>query len=58
MVERLATLICLNIEDANDGDTLAMDIGADFAFHAGITFFIGVGLLIGHNWDKGAFIGA
>lgn len=46
------------IESANDGDGLAMDIGADFSFQAGATFFVGGGLLIGYNWDKKGSIGA
>lgn len=46
------------IESVNNGDGLAMDIGADFAIRAGVTFFVGGGFLLGYNWDKSDYIAA
>jgi len=46
------------IESVNEGDALGMDAGADFAFTAGATFFVGGGFLLGYNWDKNGIISA
>lgn len=46
------------IESVDNGDALALDIGAGAAFHAGVTFFVGGGFLLGYNWDNSDYIGA
>ncbi|MCF6256123.1 MAG: hypothetical protein L3K25_07450 [Gammaproteobacteria bacterium] len=46
------------IKSVNEGDGLAMDAGAAYAFNAGATFFVGGGFLLGYNWDKNGIIGA
>jgi len=46
------------IQSVNEGDGLAMDAGAAYAFNAGATFFVGGGFLLGYNWDKNGIIGA
>ncbi|MCF6336698.1 MAG: hypothetical protein L3J84_01920 [Gammaproteobacteria bacterium] len=46
------------IKSVNEGDSLAMDAGAAYAYNAGATFFVGGGFLLGYNWDKNGVIGA
>jgi len=46
------------IKSVNEGDGLAMDAGAAYAFNAGAIFFVGGGFLLGYNWDKNGAIGA
>ncbi|HHI92171.1 MAG TPA: hypothetical protein ENK04_01470 [Gammaproteobacteria bacterium] len=48
----------LYIKSVNEGDGLAMDAGAAYAFNAGAAFFVGGGFLLGYNWDKNGIIGA
>ena len=56
--ERVGHVALSYIESVGDGDGLALDLGGGVSFHAGVTFFLGVGLLLGYNWDNNDFIGA
>ncbi|PCJ34625.1 MAG: hypothetical protein COA99_14480 [Moraxellaceae bacterium] len=40
------------IESVGDGEALAIDLGAGISKTLGATFFIGVGVLLGYNWDE------
>ena len=46
------------IESPRDGDALALDMGAAFAYRAGVTFYVGAGLLLGYAWDVEKFVGS
>jgi len=46
------------IESDRDGNTLAVDLGGGISYHAGVTFFFGVGFLLGYNKDNNDYIGA
>ena len=39
------------IESDDDGDTLGIEMGGGFAFKAGLTFYLGAGLLLGYDLE-------
>lgn len=47
-----------HIESSANGDALVLDLGADLSFKAGVTFFFGVGIMLGYNWDSSSYISA
>ena len=46
------------VESVEHGDTLALDLGGGVSFDAGVTFFFGLGFLLGYNFDDHDPIGA
>lgn len=46
------------IESEGDGNGLALDLGGGVAYEMGGTFFMGIGVALGYNWDDRGFIGA
>jgi len=46
------------IESFKHGNALALDLGGGISFRSGPSFFLGIGFLLGYNFDEYAPIGA
>lgn len=46
------------IESDIDGDGLALEFGGGASYHAGATFFLGIGFTLGYNSDRNDFMNA
>jgi len=40
------------IESPDGSDGLALDVGAGYAFRSGVSFYLGVGIVLGYDWDN------
>ena len=45
------------IESIEHGDALALDLGGGVSYDAGATFYVGLGVLLGYNFDNRDLIG-
>ncbi len=46
------------IESMGNGDAVALDVGGGVSFGRDVRFFLGVGFLLGYNWDNSDLLSA